>query len=73
MKTIVEFAKKSNALELVLFSGMVCLAITAGYASLSSRPTAALGDITGSAQGVKKVTPLATMQPMPEALPADAN
>ena len=67
MITIVNIVRKISILELAVFAGVACLALTAGYASLSNTQTGRYGDITGSAHMVK-VTPLATMQPMPDAI-----
>ncbi len=67
MNTLVEIVKKTSILEIAVFAAIACMAITAGYASLSGSMSARYGDITGSAHMVK-VTPLATMQPMPDAI-----
>ena len=69
MKLLATIAKNTNLMEVVLFAGIACLALTAGYASMSVATTVSYGDITGSAHPVK-VAPLATMQAMPEMIPA---
>jgi hypothetical protein len=67
MKTVIEIVKKTSFVEVAVFAGVACMALTAGYASLS-RPMTAYdnnGDITGTAHPIK-ITPLTTMQPMPD-------
>jgi hypothetical protein len=69
MNVVYEIMKKSSAMELVLFAGVICLALTAGYASMALRHPVAMTEITGSTHPMK-VTPLQTMQAMPEAVDA---
>ncbi len=66
MKSIVAFVRQTSVLEAVLFTGVVCLAVTAGYASLTTSRIEN-GDITGSTHP-SSAPPLARMQPMPDAI-----
>jgi catalase (peroxidase I) len=67
MNTFIDIVKKTSIMEIAVFGGIACLAIAAGYASLTVSTPSRYGDITGSAHMVK-VTPLSTMQPMPDAI-----
>jgi hypothetical protein len=65
MKTIIDIARRSSVMELVLFAAVACMALTAGYASLMTKTTVSYGDITGSTHASAKVAPMTTMQAMP--------
>lgn len=70
MKNLIQFVRKTSIIELSLFAGIACLALTAGYASLNTVNAVSYNDITGSARPIK-VVPLANMQPMPDMIPED--